>query len=77
MYSTIKIVFFLFVCNVSLSKCVVYVDTKLGTIKGTTMLSRDGNKFNAFLGVPYAKPPIGELRFQVSLRGQETRIGEI
>ena len=44
----------------------VYTETKLGILKGTTMLSRDGHKFRAFMGVPYAKPPIGILRFQVS-----------
>ncbi|XP_065203566.1 juvenile hormone esterase-like [Planococcus citri] len=64
MYSTVNIVFFILVGHFSLSQCVVYVDTRLGTIKGTTMLSRDGNKFDAFLNVPYAKPPVGELRFQ-------------
>lgn len=44
----------------------VHVNTKLGNIKGTTRLSRDGKRFNAFLGVPYAQPPIEDLRFEVS-----------
>ncbi|XP_065209911.1 juvenile hormone esterase-like [Planococcus citri] len=43
----------------------VIVETKLGHVKGTVMLSRDGRKFDAFLALPYAKPPVGELRFQV------------
>lgn len=47
-------------------KCVVHVTTKLGTVKGISMLSRGGHKFNAFLGVPFAKPPIGDLRFKVN-----------
>lgn len=44
----------------------VYMETKLGILKGTTMLSRNGRKFKAFMGVPYAKPPVGMLRFRVS-----------
>lgn len=44
----------------------VFMETKLGILKGTTMMSRNGRKFKAFMGVPYAKPPIGLLRFQVS-----------
>lgn len=44
----------------------VIVETKLGNVRGTVMLSRNGAKFNAFLALPYAKPPIGELRFKVS-----------
>lgn len=44
----------------------VYLETKLGFLKGTTMLSRNGRKFKAFMGVPYAQPPVGMLRFRVS-----------
>ncbi|XP_065203563.1 juvenile hormone esterase-like isoform X2 [Planococcus citri] len=42
----------------------VLVSTKLGDIRGTTRISRDGKKFNTFLGVPYAEPPIGDLRLE-------------
>lgn len=52
--------------NLLLAQCIVHLETKLGRIKGTHMYSRDGRKFHAFLGVPFAEPPIGELRFQVS-----------
>lgn len=52
----------------------VLVSTDLGDIKGTTMLSRDGKKFNAYLGVPYAEPPIGELRLEV---GNNTLVSNI
>ncbi|XP_065344089.1 esterase FE4-like [Cloeon dipterum] len=35
-----------------------------GTLVGKTMTSRSGIKFSAFQGIPYAAPPVGELRFQ-------------
>lgn len=36
-----------------------------GQIKG--MISEDvrGGKFYSFMGIPYAKPPLGDLRFKV------------
>lgn len=38
-----------------------------GQIKG--MVSEDvrGGKFYSFMGIPYAKPPVGDLRFKVTL----------
>lgn len=33
-----------------------------GTLNGTIQIARYGRCFSAFLGVPYAKPPIGNLR---------------
>lgn len=44
----------------------IFHNFTLGRIKGRTLLSRDRNKFYAFLGLPYAEPPIDDLRFQVS-----------
>lgn len=45
----------------------VYVQTKLGPIRGLEITSSDfGYKYAQFLGVPYGKPPLGELRFKVS-----------
>lgn len=37
-----------------------------GQLKGLMGYNLDGEKFLKFLGIPYAKPPINELRFQVS-----------
>ena len=34
----------------------------LGTLDGTFGISRDGLKFLQFRGVPFAAPPIGDLR---------------
>ncbi|KAM7360156.1 carboxylic ester hydrolase-like [Cochliomyia hominivorax] len=40
------------------------VETSLGEVKGIQMESRLGDKFWAFLSVPYGEPPVGDLRFQ-------------
>lgn len=33
---------------------------------GRTLRSHSGKTIKAFLGIPYAKPPIGHLRFKVN-----------
>lgn len=38
-----------------------------GLIDGKLMLSESGQKYFAFFGIPYALPPVGPLRFKVSL----------
>ncbi|XP_050531743.1 juvenile hormone esterase-like isoform X2 [Daktulosphaira vitifoliae] len=40
------------------------VTTKKGILKGHQLLSRNGRVYNSFTGIPYAEPPIGELRFE-------------
>ena len=37
----------------------------LGQVRGSEMTSEAGRSFYAFRGIPYAKPPVGELRFSV------------
>lgn len=44
------------------------VETEFGKIRGIKKVSSLNTPYSAFLGVPYAKAPIGELRFQVSDR---------
>lgn len=41
-------------------------DTLYGKLLGSEEEDIDNNKFLAFKGIPYAKPPISDLRFQVS-----------
>lgn len=40
------------------------VDTPYGRVAGTYSTSYSGRRFSQFLSVPYAKPPVGELRFE-------------
>lgn len=42
------------------------VKTPLGKIKGTYELSANGRKYESYRGIPYALPPTGERRFEVS-----------
>lgn len=43
----------------------ILVDLDQGTLRGMKLKSRGGRDYLAFIGIPYAKPPLGELRFQV------------
>lgn len=45
--------------------CKLELETTNGKIKGQILKSRDGRPFYSYTGIPYAKPPIGELRFKV------------
>ncbi|XP_035208789.1 acetylcholinesterase-like [Stegodyphus dumicola] len=40
------------------------VHTSKGPVRGVTMLSGHGKEVDAFLGIPYAKPPVGKYRFR-------------
>lgn len=46
--------------------CDLVVKTAKGAIRGLMLKSRDGRDFYSFTGIPYAKPPVDELRFQVN-----------
>ncbi|CAH1119672.1 unnamed protein product [Phaedon cochleariae] len=40
------------------------VDTPLGRVRGLWKVSYNGKRYSSFEGIPYAKPPIGNLRFE-------------
>jgi hypothetical protein len=44
------------------------VATKNGKVQGVVSSSRGGRDFFEFLGIPFAKPPVGKLRFEVNLQ---------
>ncbi|CAH0767540.1 unnamed protein product [Bemisia tabaci] len=43
---------------------IVEINTKSGKILGTTVRARDGRCIRCFRGIPYAQPPVGDLRFK-------------
>lgn len=50
---------------VALAKENPTVKIKDGTLEGHVLKTINGREIAAFEGVPYAKPPIGSLRFEV------------
>ncbi|GAB6029212.1 hypothetical protein CHUAL_004981 [Chamberlinius hualienensis] len=51
-------------------KCLIadpIVTTANGDVQGTTLLSFNGRSFYSFRGIPYAEPPVENLRFQPPL----------
>lgn len=49
-----------------LVNCELELKISKGTIKGQILKSRDGRPYYSYTGIPYAKPPIGKLRFKVN-----------
>ncbi|XP_015609253.1 acetylcholinesterase [Cephus cinctus] len=43
------------------------VRTRYGALKGTVVQNVEGGEYLAFNGIPYAEPPVGQLRFKVIL----------
>jgi bile salt-stimulated lipase len=54
----------LFVLGVRCDKETPVVKTPLGRVRGYVKMSTSGKTFSAFEGIPYAKPPVGDRRFQ-------------
>lgn len=50
------------------------INTTLGSLRGYTSVSRDGREFFSFLGIPFAQPPIGPLRFEVFVHSSEIQV---
>lgn len=44
----------------------VTISTPSGRLRGERYVLHDGSRGVRFLGIPYAKPPLGPLRFAVS-----------
>lgn len=45
----------------------VLVNVHQGSLKGKIGIDYAGRTFYSFQGIPYAKPPLGELRFKVKI----------
>lgn len=43
------------------------VTIKTGKLKGRTAVDENGSTYLSFQGIPYAKPPLGSLRFKVNI----------
>lgn len=63
----IREIFFYFLFTMEALSNLITVSTECGRIQGTTEKTLlDRREFYSFKGIPYAKPPIGSLRFKVS-----------
>lgn len=43
------------------------VDTSFGALFGRVSEDSNGKSYYSFQGIPYAKPPVGQLRFKVNI----------
>ncbi|XP_046639107.1 venom carboxylesterase-6-like isoform X1 [Daphnia pulicaria] len=51
------------ICNLTERSPMVEIPS-LGQLRGSKMVSSSGRNYYAFRGIPYAKPPVGNLRFR-------------
>jgi hypothetical protein len=59
----------LLVCMLSQVHADCLVTIAQGTARGAVMTSLHGKDFCSYRGIRYAEPPVGELRFRVSMLG--------
>lgn len=61
------ILFFVLIYDVNISNCQEYVVRKFkqGKVRGQIDIVHSGKKVEKYFGIPYAKPPIGNRRFEV------------
>ena len=57
-------VWFLSILTVVFSEEYVTYETNQGNVRGLIKQARNGRIFNAFLGVPFARPPLGVFRWK-------------
>lgn len=43
------------------------VEISQGLVQGTILETRNGRNISAFIGIPYAQPPIGKLRWNFNI----------
>ncbi|XP_017877457.1 venom carboxylesterase-6-like isoform X1 [Ceratina calcarata] len=62
---TLSTVLFLLFTSLSChGKKIVKVQTPLGRISGYRIINLYGKEYDVFMGIPYAQPPVGKLRFE-------------
>jgi len=57
---------FLVMWMTSQAQAECFVNITQGAARGSVMESLYGREFCSYRGIPYAEPPVGELRFRVS-----------
>lgn len=66
----LKFFVFLFVCGLCRARTSEDLKVRIddGRIIGRYLTSESGRTIRAFMGIPYAEPPVGKLRFRSPLR---------
>lgn len=51
---------------ININACEPLVNVEQGALRGKEVVLANGKVYHRFSGVPYAKPPVGDLRFKVN-----------
>ena len=54
-----------------------FVNTKYGLVEGHTVPTHNGQSVLSFLGVPFARPPVDDLRWAVSTRASNSDVKKL